>query len=285
MEAKKPKRNVMNSIRRRLNSNAYNTRNLKKNEQVIRKKLRDFDKKEELKGYMMTRYDAALDLLGRLEEIKEVGATEEPKPKKFTIKKRVKIPVEEIVPPQPKLQLNAVAGLPPMTLKKRRAKTIAAPVTGPPEFVMPPANLPPLPIPRGEYNREGAFQLKGFANAEPELQDEEVGANNAARFGYVPKSDEPKIPKQRKPQFYAFSRKELNPENLPYLERVHGQFLPLPELYNPYTGVKYGADEDPLKNIESAHLMLEEILEKAKKKALALKRKETRKKTQAKAAV
>ena len=111
----------MKNIRRRLNSNAYNkTRNLKRNERNVREKLRAFEKKGELKGYMAQRYDEALDLLGRLEEIKEVGAAALPEPiavlppepvatatlplprKKFTLKKKPNVPKNEIiVPPGP----------------------------------------------------------------------------------------------------------------------------------------------------------------------------------------
>ena len=279
---KKPRRNVMTSIRRRLNSGAYNkTRNLKRNERNVREKLRSFEKKGELKGYMLKRYDDARNLLAKLEVIKEVGADvlpvieqeqeQEPR-KKFTVRRRLKNA----------LNYGAAANAavptayPPFTLKKRYKK-LEAPYVAP-EFVAPPANLPPVPIPQGEYNREGEFHVTGYANSNSANNGAEL---NAKRFGYIPKE---KTRKVAKPKFYAFSRKELANENIPYLERVHAQFLPLPELYNPYTGVKYGPEEDPLKNIESAHLMLEESLEKAKKKAMALKRKEARK-TQARAAV
>ena len=296
---KKPRRNVMTSIRRRLNSGAYNkTRNLKRNERNVREKLRSFEKKGELKGYMLKRYDDARNLLAKLEVIKEVGADvlpvieqeqeQEPR-KKFTVRRRLKnalnygAAANAAVPTataaaaaNAAVPTAAAPTYPPFTLKKRYKK-LEAPYVAP-EFVAPPANLPPVPIPQGEYNREGEFHVTGYANSNSANNGAEL---NAKRFGYIPKE---KTRKVAKPKFYAFSRKELANENIPYLERVHAQFLPLPELYNPYTGVKYGPEEDPLKNIESAHLMLEEILEKAKKKAMALKRKEARK-TQARAAV
>jgi hypothetical protein len=283
---KKPRRNVMNSIRRRLNSGAYNkTRNLKKNERAVRDKLRAYEKKGDLKGYMAKRYDDVLDLMGRLEEIKEVGAgalapapvapeelgagvlavpksaapvvpepEPEAKPKKFTIRKRV--PANSI---------------PLMKLKRARP---ANPYVAP-EFNPPPANLPPMPVPYGEYNREGDFHVKGAAGP---LDVEVPTEENIGRFGYGTKKVN-KGPKTLK------KTRSLKNENMQYMERVHKSFLPLPELYNPYTGVKYLPEEDPLPNIQSAHDMLDQILEKAKRKALALKRRETKQKTQAKAAV
>ena len=261
----------MNSIRRRLNSGAYNkTRNLKKNERAVRDKLRAYEKKGDLKGYMAKRYDDVLDLMGRLEEIKEVGAgvlaPQEPepvaKPKKIVIKSR----------------LPVTTTAPLMTLKKRRVKNVKPYVV--PEVNPPPANLPPTWPVRGEYNSEGEFQVEG-----PELvynDREHVARNvdvNIGRFGYGTK----KVNIKKAPKTLKKTR-SLKNENMQYMERVHKSFLPLPELYNPYTGVKYLPEEDPMPNIQSAHEMLEQILEKAKRKALALKRRE-QKGTQPKAGV
>jgi hypothetical protein len=261
---KKPRRNVMNSIRRRLNSGAYNkTRNLKRNERAVRDKLRAYEKKGELKGYMAKRYDEVLDIMGRLDEIKEIGAAVVSvpipisQPKKFIIKSRI-----------------ATSTVPLMTLKKRRAKNVLPYVV--PEFNPPPANLPPMPIPYGEYNREGDFHIRGTVGA---LEEQEPLEENIGRFGYVTK----KVNKNRAPKTLKKTR-SLKNENMQYMERVHKSFLPLPELYNPYTGVKYLPEEDPLPNIQSAHEMLDQILERAKRKALALKRRE-QKKTQAKAGI
>jgi len=298
---KKPRRNVMNSIRRRLNSGAYNkTRNLKKNERAVREKLRAFEKKGDLKGYMAKRYEDALDLMGRLEEIQEVGAganalapaelgaganalapaelgagagpsaAAPPPIKKFTIRRRLNNALKYGAETQ-----APVNSIPLMKLKKRKeAKPYVAP-----NFNPPPANLAPTWPVRGEYNRNGEFQVEG-----PELvyDDNERTARNVdvniGRFGYGAK-------KVNKPPKTLKKTRSLKNENMPYMERVHKSFLPLPELYNPYTGIKYLPEEDPMPNIQSAHEMLEQILEKAKRKALALKRRETKQKTQAKAGV
>jgi len=283
---KKERRNVMKNIRRRLNSNAYNkTRNLKRNERNVREKLRAFEKKGELKGYMAQRYDEALDLLGRLEEIKEVGAGAAPEPiailppapvatttlppKKFTLKKKPNVP--------PAATTTAVPKKARMTLKKlnkQREAAAAAAAKGPPEFVLPPANRPAKPIPYGEYNREGDFHVRGVVSPNAEVGE---APENIGRFGYGPKP--PKVREVKLPK----KTRLLTEEEMKYLERVHKSFLPLPELYNPFTGVKYGPENDPQDNIDRAHYMLLEIQEKAKRKALALKRREE--KTMARAGV
>lgn len=286
---KKPRRNRMNSIRRRLNSGAYNkTRNLKKNERAVRDKLRAYEKKGDLKGYMAKRYDDVLDLMGRLEEIKEVGAGAlEPAPLAPSPQEELGAGVLAPQEPEPvakpkkiviKSRLPVTTTAPLMTLKKRRVKNVKPYVV--PEFNPPPANLPPTWPVRGEYNSEGEFQVEG-----PELvynDREHVARNvdvNIGRFGYGAK----KVNIKKAPKTLKKTR-SLKNENMQYMERVHKSFLPLPELYNPYTGVKYLPEEDPMPNIQSAHEMLEQILEKAKRKALALKRRE-QKGTQPKAGV
>jgi len=72
-----------------------------------------------------------------------------------------------------------------------------------------------------------------------------------------------------------------SPTFVKYLEMVVPEFLPLPELYNPYTGVKYAPEESPLEDIERAFLELKDIRNQARRKALKLqkaseKRAETR---------
>ena len=64
-------------------------------------------------------------------------------------------------------------------------------------------------------------------------------------------------------------------ENMPYLEEVSTQFLPLPQLYNPFTGQAYMPEEDPQPDIIRAYDMLHDIMEKAVKKAKALKKRRT----------
>ena len=152
-----------------------------------------------------------------------------------------------------------------MTLKKRRKAVNTGPYV-PPEF-NPPARTPPAAkIPKGEYNRSGEFHVKGFV----EPAEEAAEFKDASEFGYVPKA------KRTKPRSLK-ATKLLTEEELPYLERVQHKYLPLPELYNPFTGVKYAPENDPQPNIDSAHKMLLQIMEKAKRGARNLKRREEKK--------
>ena len=67
---KKPRRNITANIKGRLNSGAYNkTRNLKRNMRALKEKVREFEKKGELKAFVQARYDATRGLLRRLEEL------------------------------------------------------------------------------------------------------------------------------------------------------------------------------------------------------------------------
>jgi len=54
--------------------------------------------------------------------------------------------------------------------------------------------------------------------------------------------------------------------------QVIPRFLPLPEMYNPYTGVKYGPDESPLEDIERAYTKLRGIRNEARRLALKLQK-------------
>ena len=239
---KKPRRNITANIKGRLNSGAYNkTRNLKRNMRALKEKVREFEKKGELKAFVQARYDATRELLRRLEELE------------------APVPVTAVA-------AEAATEAPKFTLKKRAKKNVAEKPYVPPEFNPPAQPFAAAKIPRGEYNRSGKFHVKGFV--EPA---EEAGEfKNASEFGYVPKA------KSKKPRSLKVT-KLLTEEELPYLERVQDKYLPLPELYNPFTGKKYGPENDPQPNINSAHKMLKEIMEKAKRSARHLKRREEKK--------
>ena len=253
---KKPRRNVLGSIQRRLNSGTYNkNKNLKRNMRTLREKMREFDKKGELKPFVRARYDATKGLLDRLEKFDEFG-TAVPR-KKFTVRKRLNNALNFAA---------ATAAAPvPITLKKRRKAVNTGPYV-PPEFNPPVNRVSRVRIPRGEYNRSGKFHVKGFV----EPAEEPGEFKNASEFGYVAKA------KNKRPKTLK-ATKLMTEQEAPYLERVQQKYLPLPELYNPFTGVKYGPENDPQPNIDSAQQMLLQIMEKAKKSARNLKRREEKK--------
>lgn len=292
VEEKKGRKDVLKNMKERI-SGAYNIKNLHKNMTALRGKMRTYETKGELKGAMKSRYNTTMDLMERL---KVLGAAEEaPKrPAKIrvaTARKRLNnalkfAAAETTTPKTMKLKRGlknalrfgraaeeeeaaavaaaAAAETPKRskTMKRRSKKKVEAPGN---LFNPPRANAPPLAVPRGEYNREGAFHVKGHVEAEP--GGEHVSPKD---LGYVFKA------KNKGAKTLKKTRK-LTENEMPYLEKVQGKFLPLPELYSPFTGVKYSPEDDPQPDIERAAEMLEQVMEKAKKAALALKRREDKK--------
>jgi hypothetical protein len=273
---KKAKRDLLGSIQRRLNSGAYNkNKNLKRNLRTLRQKMQEFNKKGELKPFVRARYNATKRLMDRLEKFEEVGtAVPPPEPKKkFTIRRRLNNALNYSkmveVPAAARVGNDAIeAAVAPrlMTLKKGRKKRAENVPYVPAGFNPPPANAQPLKVPRGEYNRSGEFHVKGYVEPSGEIGS----AEDPNKYGYVFKE------KSKKPKVLKIT-KLLTDEEMPYLERVHHKYLPLPELYNPFTGKKYAPENNPHPNINSAHEMLQQIMEKAKKSARNLKRREEKK--------
>lgn len=301
MEAGKRK-DIMTNIQERLNSGQYNNSRKSRNVKDVMEKVKAYEKKEregKFRGYMQPRYDAAKALLERLQG-QGAPLSVAPTRKRVTLKKSGPLtlsspPVAESAPSpkaaspkaaSPKAATarvpSPVAAAPPrppspkkFTLKKRRKHVEFAA----PEFNPPPANKPSMPVPRGEYTRNGEFRSTGV------VSPRSPGGNiNIQRFSVSRKKNRP----NRNTTVRKHKKKiVIKEENMKYLEEASKEFLPLPELYNPFDGRKYAPEEDPHPDIERAHYMLEDILEKAKAKALVLKRRATRKSrgTKARAAI
>lgn len=129
------RKDLMDDIKFRLNTEPYNMSHYAKNEKDLREKVKFFAKKEaagELKGYMATRYEAAKALLTRLQALKS-GA---PLPPAAFEPTAVEAAVAEGV---------AAANTVPVAKKTRRKtakKNIGAPVAANNMQVRPPANKP-----------------------------------------------------------------------------------------------------------------------------------------------
>ena len=212
---------------------------------ALKKKLLEFEKKGELRPFMQSRYNTTRNLIRHLEELDGP----------------VVVPEGEEVPPEVLPEVPR-----PMILKKRLKKAFAKNPLASLNFNPPPANAPHTRVPRGVYNRSGEFHVSGFV----EPVHEEGVVNKPEKYGYVFKA------KNRKPAGFKLT-KLLTEEEAPYLQRVQHKYLPLPELYNPFTGEKYGPENDPQPNINSAHKMLGQIMERAKRDARMLKRREEKK--------
>jgi len=162
----------------------------------------------------------------------------------------------------------------PMTLKRMTAKRRAAlealrarvPTPWPsPRYGQTP--LTPSPL-----NLGPAVPLSARYASSP------INTNAIRRLVAAPLESERKENRTRRSKY---SLTFNSPTFVKYLEMVVPEFLPLPELYNPYTGVKYAAEESPLEDIERAFLELKDIRNQARRKALKLqkaseKRAETR---------
>ena len=163
----------------------------------------------------------------------------------------------------------------PMTLKKRMYKSRnlgPSGPSGPPEFISPRKNSVPIQAPVGYYNENGEFRETGRVPV-GEPSNQAIGSVNEVmkRYGLT------KSRKVKKQVAFKSRWPTIAEENMPYLEEVSTQYLPLPQLYNPFTGEAYMPEEDPQPDIVRAYDMLHDIMEKAVKKAKALKKRRTQK--------
>ena len=160
----------------------------------------------------------------------------------------------------------------PMTLKKRIYQSRKLGPSGPPEFISPRKNSVPIQAPVGYYNENGEFRETGRVPV-GEPSNQPIGSVNEVmkRYGLT------KSRKVKKQVAFKSRWPTIAEENMPYLEEVSTQFLPLPQLYNPFTGEAYMPEEDPQPDIIRAYDMLHDIMEKAVKKAKALKKRRTQK--------
>ena len=135
-----------------------------------------------------------------------------------------------------------------------------------PIFNPPPASPPPLPIPSGRYNANGTFHV----NAVPRSP---FPANVLSAIGNAPSEVFGLLKKGRSK---TIKKRLSSPIVNKYLVEATQQFLPLPELYDPYTGRKFAAEEDPMPEIERAYNMLMDIYNKAQRKAATLRKRGSR---------
>ena len=137
---------------------------------------------------------------------------------------------------------------------------------GEPGFNPPAANAPPISMRRGYYNNNGAFHDEGSARIPTVLPTPQAQAQAQAQ-------------PSRRTRKRTIKKVEMSNSNLDYINEASQQFLPLPELYDPFTGRKYHPDEDPHPEIERAYFMLEDIINKAKRRAKSMKAATRRKST------
>jgi len=309
---KAKRRDLMDNIKSRVNA-GYNVSHLKKNEKDLKDKVKFFEKKDatgELKEYMRPRYELAKELLGRITEFRPGQPAVMPAP---FVSSMASSPVSPLASqgasamngPMTISSLGAPAASPlgaplgaslgaplgaslpasstgfanaapivntfnpiPSKSQKRSKGTLKLRVpptlSSSPIFNPPPASPPPLTIPSGHYDANGSFHV----NAVPRvvLENTAVSVNSPSKiFGLLKKGRSKTIKKR-------LSSPIVNK----YLYEATQEFLPLPELYDPYTGRKFAAEEDPMPEIERAYNMLIDIYNKAQRKAATLRKRGSR---------
>jgi len=120
-----------------------------------------------------------------------------------------------------------------------------------------------MPVSRGHYNKSGNWVNNGPISPPEEGNNQRI--ISPENLGYKFKS-------KRKPSLRSTGLlTEMEGEHLNQRE-----FLDLPLFYNPYTGVQYASENDPMPNIERAYTTLHGVLERAKGKARRKARAATR---------
>ena len=248
------RKNLMGNIKSRVNSGNYNVgQHFKKNRKNLDEKVKFFQKKEiagELKPYMIPRYDAARELLERLDALNPGAAP-------TVVPMASMAPVAPVAPVVPMAPVESMAPVVPlkapsvkMTLKKRgtaKKSTLALPtVPYAPEFNPPLPSVRATGVPYGEYTPGGNFKIQGIR--EPLAESPRNLFNNVSKLRI-------RIPETRRKPKSITVNTPYDSYNKYYLS-AQKFFLPLPELYDPFTGRKFSPDEDPLAEIERADEIL-----------------------------
>ena len=286
MDTKPGKRKSrMNNIQSRMNSGAYNMAKFKANEKDLREKVAFFEKKEakgELKDYMYGRMQEAKKMYARLLALK----SGEPLPAAANTQINVALQplLSNTLSSAPAQMHKTTTAIPKMTLKKLNKKRGEAEATAlaatyvAPEFNPPPPGPNTLPVPYGYYANNGQFHVTGTVQPTAyNLGNNGLAGGTAFNNLATYRNAVPAVtaPVSTRP---TTTRRQRTPVPIynEYYEQAVPQFLPLPELYDPYTGRKFAPEEDPMPPIESAYDELKEILKRAHLKAASLRKKAAR---------
>lgn len=288
MDAPGKRKNLMDNIKSRVNSGDYNMTRYRKNEKNLRNKVKFFEKKEaagELKGYMASRLQAARELLARIQAMKSGEAPAAVAPAPAPREPTPAVEAREFIPqylpnnlgPAPRyLNVGAEAG--PLTVplntvkpKKARGRTAKKPRNNNAELNREIAKMN-AQIQREEAAKRKADEKAAAAAAraaEREAKEAERAAAAAARAAEREAAKAARAETKRvriaNVEAPAKTRKHRgrNVIENDYLIQAVSEFLPLPELWDPTTGRKFDAGEDPMPPIEASYKMLRKIREKA----------------------
>ena len=203
-----------------------------------------------------------------------------PTPKAITARKtRVKASLAKLSPPRvgtiappgspldlttvPLPQFSPPKVLPAMTLKKldKQRKEVKL---GPVEFISPPP-ASQLPVTVGNYTPGGTFKTIGtqaLGNVATTNQNIDFKRFMTSRV------KQPTASKSRHLIYNSF----LEEASKAYVSKLPWGGGEGERLFNPFNGVEYKREENPLPDIERAHLMLDGILKKVHRRAATLRK-------------
>ena len=197
------RKDLMDDIKSRLDSGAYDMARYAKNEKDLREKVKFFEKKAaagELKGYMASRLDVARALLARVRALKSGdAAAAAPAP----VLPNLAPPAERVFNAEsPGFRVNMPTAAPAAApAKAKRARTVK------------------------KKNNKPVTTLSNVPNMPPPQRKKTV-----------------RLPRE--------PVEEVENEHLVRAIEEKGK---IPELYDPYTGVKFEPEEDPFPPVERAY--------------------------------
>jgi hypothetical protein len=298
------RKDLMDNIKGRLNANVYNAAtHYAKNEKDLTEKVKFFEKKiatGQMKDYMTPRYEAAKELLALLQARRPanmpVAKTRAPR---ATVAAAAPVPAPTPKAPTPRVPTpKAPTAAPvngseaPLTIRapktrgvtgmvnmgapratvngqktrKRTAKTTKAPT---PAAANVAANVAEGPLTIRAPKQRGVIGMVNMGAPKPNrASPAKTQKNNGARA-----ASKPKAVTARKPRTVPASNQ--------YLEQAIQEALPLPDFYNPYTGVKYTPEDDPIQDIEKAYIELKKIRSDIWRKAATMRKRGSKKTTAA----
>ena len=276
------RKDLVTNIQGRVNSGAYNIgKHYKKNEKDLNEKVKFFEKKigtGEMKPFMMPRYEQARAVLDKLRKLRGLSPLP-PAPMAAPVAAPVAAPMAATRPgvdatAVPVGVLSTLAE-PVKTVKRTYKKRTAAPKAAATAAVKNNTHRSPrlgnnghplrIKIPKHTYTKRATVAVKNNTRRSPLL------GNNGKPLRI-------KIPKYRV-QFKESSKpKSLRTLREPiYNEHLQAAFnetqSQIPQLYNPFTGVKYERTESPMEDVEKAYILLRKIRSNTIRKAASLRRK------------
>jgi len=271
------RKDLMDNIKARLNSNNYNvTRHFRKNEKDLREKVKFFEKKiatGEMREYMMPRFQQAQALLAKIEGLRPANMPAIPKVAR--------------APRAPKAVAVPLAG------------PAAVPLAGP---LAVPAPVEPILAPNRPIAADAMVDVPLTIRI-PKTRGRTAKANSGVARASQAKASQAKATQAKATQAKATRAKKTvkirNTVNVAprptraraevveneFLQQAVEEVLPLPELYDPYTGRKYAPEESPMEDIERAYFMLKKIRADTWRRAATLRKRSMKKTAAATAAV